>query len=72
MYENLILFNLTYFNYFISRDVLSSPPILNCEDKADWKQCLLSREEEDALVAVFREKFKPFDFTCDDSDSDSD
>ncbi|CAG9795733.1 unnamed protein product [Diatraea saccharalis] len=53
------------------RDVLSSPPILNCDDKADWRQCLLSREEEISHVNNFREKFRPFDFTADvDSDSD--
>ncbi|XP_050674413.1 CWF19-like protein 1 isoform X2 [Leptidea sinapis] len=60
-----------HFPLQFGRDVLSSPPILNCEDKADWRQCLLSREEEDSLVAMFRQKFKPFDFTADvDSDSD--
>ncbi|XP_049876735.1 CWF19-like protein 1 [Pectinophora gossypiella] len=53
------------------RDVLSSPPILNCEDKADWRQCLLSREEEIAYVADLRQRFKPFDFTVDEA-SDSD
>ncbi|KAI5630681.1 CWF19-like protein 1 [Phthorimaea operculella] len=52
------------------RDVLSSPQILNCEDKADWRQCLLSKEEEDAHVSEFRQKFKPYDFTVDESDSD--
>ncbi|XP_045777276.1 CWF19-like protein 1 [Maniola jurtina] len=61
-----------YFPLQFGRDVLSSPPILNCEDKADWKQCLLSREEEDSHVAAFRKNFRPFDFTADDSDSDSD
>ncbi|XP_072942525.1 CWF19-like protein 1 [Epargyreus clarus] len=53
------------------RDVLSSPPILNCEDKADWKQCLLNREEEDTHVALFRKKFQPYDFAA-EADSDSD
>ncbi|KAG7301431.1 hypothetical protein JYU34_014378 [Plutella xylostella] len=53
------------------RDVLSSPPILDCEDKADWRQCLLSREDEDLHVAKFRQKFKPFDFAAEE-DSDSD
>ncbi|XP_045523279.1 CWF19-like protein 1 [Pieris brassicae] len=60
-----------HFPLQFGRDVLSSPPLLNCEDKADWRQCLLSREEEDSLVASFREKFRPFDFTADE-DSDSD
>ncbi|KAJ0174158.1 hypothetical protein K1T71_010304 [Dendrolimus kikuchii] len=60
-----------HFPLQFGRDVLSSTPILNCEDKADWRQCMLSREEEDAHVANFREKFKPFDFTAEE-DSDSD
>ncbi|XP_063540410.1 CWF19-like protein 1 [Cydia strobilella] len=51
------------------RDVLSSAEILDCEDKADWRQCLLSRDQEDAFVADFRTKFRPYDFTADD-DSD--
>ncbi|CAG9564051.1 unnamed protein product [Danaus chrysippus] len=61
-----------HFPLQFGRDVLSSPPILNCEDKADWRQCLLSREEEDQLVADFRRQFRPYDFTADDSSSDSD
>ncbi|CAG4946990.1 unnamed protein product [Colias eurytheme] len=60
-----------HFPLQFGRDVLSSPPILNCEDKADWRQCLLSRDEEDAHVAAFRKQFRPYDFTADD-DSDSD
>lgn len=55
----------------VCRDVLSSTPILNCEDKADWRQCLLSKEEENEYVARFREQFKPYDFTADEDD-DSD
>jgi hypothetical protein len=57
--------------FYIFRDVLSSPPILDCDDKADWRQCQISREEEISYVNEFREKFQPFDFTA-DADSDSD
>lgn len=60
-----------HFPLQFGRDVLSSPPILNCEDKADWRQCQLTKEEEEKHVANFRAKFKPFDFTVED-DSDSD
>ncbi|XP_063894246.1 CWF19-like protein 1 [Helicoverpa armigera] len=60
-----------HFPLHFGRDVLSCPPILNCEDKADWRQCQLSRQEEEEHVKNFREKFRPFDFTADD-DSDSD
>ncbi|CAH2042361.1 unnamed protein product, partial [Iphiclides podalirius] len=60
-----------HFPLQFGRDVLSSPPILNCEDKADWRQCLIDRDQEDAHVAEFRRKFRPFDFTVtEDSDSD--
>ncbi|KAL4715033.1 hypothetical protein ACJJTC_003184 [Scirpophaga incertulas] len=53
------------------RDVLSSTPILDCENKADWRLCLLTKEEELEHVKSFREKFRPFDFTA-DADTDSD
>ncbi|XP_073953770.1 CWF19-like protein 1 isoform X2 [Choristoneura fumiferana] len=60
-----------HFPLQFGRDVLSTPDILNCEDKADWRQCLLSRDQEDQYVADFRQKFRPFDFTAEDgSDSD--
>lgn len=60
-----------HFPLHFGRDVLSSPTILNCEDKADWRQCQLSKEEEIDYVKNFREKFQPYDFTA-DQDSDSD
>ncbi|XP_030026506.2 CWF19-like protein 1 [Manduca sexta] len=60
-----------HFPLQFGRDVLSYPHILNCEDKADWRQCLLSKEQEVAHVTNFRSKFKPYDFTADE-DSDSD
>ncbi|XP_026320616.1 CWF19-like protein 1 [Hyposmocoma kahamanoa] len=69
--EQIYIKTKQYFPLQFGRDVLSSPPILNCEDKADWRQCLLSREEEDQHVAKFRRKFRPFDFTADEN-SDSD
>ncbi|CAH0724407.1 unnamed protein product, partial [Brenthis ino] len=59
-----------HFPLQFGRDVLSSPPVLNCEDKADWRQCLLAREEEAALAAAFRRDFRPYDFTADDTDSE--
>uniref|UniRef100_H2ZSJ7 CWF19-like protein 1 n=1 Tax=Latimeria chalumnae TaxID=7897 RepID=H2ZSJ7_LATCH len=45
------------------REVLASEAILNIPDKADWRQCKYSREEEETLAKTFREKFEPFDFT---------
>lgn len=45
------------------RDVMCSENLLNCEDKVEWKECLLSREEEIEAVKNFRETYKKFDFT---------
>ncbi|XP_075981024.1 CWF19-like protein 1 [Anticarsia gemmatalis] len=59
-----------HFPIHFGRDVLSSQPILNCEDKSDWRQCQLSREEEEKYVKNFREDFRPFNFTVADDDSD--
>lgn len=52
-----------------AREVLASRPILNCEAKADWRTCVLSKEEETKLAKDLQARFKPFDFTsADDSD----
>lgn len=45
------------------RDIFCAEGLLNCEEKVDWKQCLLDKEEEIEVVKRFREGFKPFDFT---------
>ncbi|EYC13073.1 hypothetical protein Y032_0045g1254 [Ancylostoma ceylanicum] len=52
-----------------AREVLASRPILDCEAKADWKACVLSKEEETKLAKQLQERFRPFDFTNED-DSD--
>lgn len=48
------------------REVLASEAILNVPDKADWRQCQISKEEEETLARRFRKDFEPFDFTLDD------
>ncbi|KAM8911586.1 CWF19-like protein 1 isoform 2-T2 [Lycaon pictus] len=48
------------------REVLASEAILNIPDKSDWRQCQLSKEEEEMLARRFRKDFEPFDFTLDD------
>lgn len=48
------------------REVLASEAILNIPDKADWRQCQISKEEEETLARRFRKDFEPFDFTLDD------
>jgi hypothetical protein len=43
------------------RDVLASELLLNCPDRIDWKECVLSAEEEKKMSLDFRNEFKPFD-----------
>ncbi|KAL1422911.1 hypothetical protein MTO96_021632 [Rhipicephalus appendiculatus] len=45
------------------REVLACEEVLNLPDKADWKDCKMSRDEEVSMVAEFRKQFEPFDFT---------
>lgn len=52
--------------YSLYREVLASETILNVPDKADWRQCQISKEEEETLARRFRKDFEPFDFTLDD------
>lgn len=52
--------------YSLRREVLASEAILNIPDKADWRQCQISKEEEETLARRFRKDFEPFDFTLDD------
>ena len=33
------------------------------DERADWKECIVSREEEDKLAEDFKAEFRPFDFT---------
>ncbi|XP_049831273.1 CWF19-like protein 1 [Schistocerca gregaria] len=45
------------------RDVLASESVLNMVDRADWRDCKVSKEEETELTKTFRASFQPFDFT---------
>ncbi|CAB3396929.1 unnamed protein product [Caenorhabditis bovis] len=61
--------NMKGFPLQFGREVLASTPILDCEEKVDWKNCVLSKDKEIELVERFKKLFKPFDFTAED-DSD--
>ena len=50
--------------------VLASSAILDCEEKIDWRGCVLPEETEKELVLALKDTFKPFDFTDDGNDSD--
>jgi len=45
------------------REVLASRGLLNKAERADWKACQCSREEEEMVANRFRKQFEPFDFT---------
>jgi hypothetical protein len=45
------------------REVLANPDLLDMEERADWKNCTASKEEETKAALDFRNIFKPFDFT---------
>lgn len=51
--------------------VFASNALLDCEEKVDWRNCALGKEEEAELTKKLKEQFKPFDFANDD-DSDED
>lgn len=51
------------------REVLAGPSLLDCEDKIDWKNCLLGEEKEAEVAKQLKIKFKQFDPSA-DSDSD--
>ncbi|XP_075390178.1 CWF19-like protein 1 isoform X2 [Tenrec ecaudatus] len=55
-----------HFPLQFGREVLASEAILNIPDKSDWRQCQISKEEEETHARRFRKNFEPFDFTLDD------
>ncbi|XP_072327786.1 CWF19-like protein 1 isoform X2 [Scyliorhinus torazame] len=45
------------------REVLASEAVLNIPDKANWRECKYSREEEEEFAKAFRKGFQPYDFS---------
>ncbi|XP_012992778.2 CWF19-like protein 1 isoform X1 [Esox lucius] len=48
------------------REVLASEALLNIPERADWRECKQSREEEDSLSKQLRDDFQPYDFALED------
>ncbi|KAH8336930.1 hypothetical protein KR059_008551, partial [Drosophila kikkawai] len=63
--STLITRQMKHFPIHFARDVFCSENLLNCDEKVNWKECLLERDEEVAYVEDFRKAFAPFDFTDD-------
>lgn len=40
---------------------MASEMLLNCPDRIDWKQCVVSQADEKEMTVEFRESFKKFD-----------
>ncbi len=51
--------------FYIYRDVLSSPQVLNMPERVDWRNCKISKEKETQLAGQFKEDFKNYDFNLD-------
>ncbi|XP_039448083.1 CWF19-like protein 1 homolog [Culex pipiens pallens] len=51
------------FPLHFGREIICADNLLNCEEKIDWRQCNLDRDEEDTMAKRFRESYKPYDFT---------
>jgi len=49
--------------WFCFREVLASEELLDMANRADWRDCKMTREEETELTKNFRSVFEPFDFT---------
>ena len=45
----------------IIRDVMATEMLLNCPDRIEWKQCVLSQADEKEMALELRENFKKFD-----------
>ena len=50
------------------REVLASPPLLNMEERVDWRECKADKETETQMTKAFRKLFAPFDFTLEDDE----
>ncbi|ALC41443.1 CG7741 [Drosophila busckii] len=64
--STLLTRQMKHFPMHFARDVFCAENLLNCDEKVNWKECLLEKEEEIQYVQDFRKGFAPFDFTDDD------
>lgn len=61
--STLLTRQMRQFPLYFGREVFCAETMHNCEAKINWKECLLSKEEEVLVVQKIRDQFKPFDFT---------
>lgn len=51
----------SHFPINFGRDVMACELLLNCPDRIDWKECVMTPEEEKQMSVEFRTNFKKFD-----------
>lgn len=56
----LLTKNMKNFPIHFGREVFCYKELLNCEEKINWKECLLEKDMEVQRVKQIREEFKPF------------
>ena len=54
------------FSIQFGRQVVAHKAVLDLEDRIDWRQCKLEKDEETEMTQAFRNLFKPFDFTLEE------
>ncbi|XP_045066550.1 CWF19-like protein 1 isoform X2 [Coregonus clupeaformis] len=64
--EKLFYRILKNFPLQFGREVLASEAVLNVPERADWRECKQSREEEESLSKQLRDDFQPYDFALED------
>lgn len=60
--EVMLTRQMKMFPLHFGREVFCAEGVLACEQKVDWKNCELGKDEEVELVARLRGQFKPFNF----------
>ncbi|XP_071957157.1 CWF19-like protein 1 [Antedon mediterranea] len=51
-----------FFPLQFGREAMACPALLNMPDRANWKACSISKEEEAQNASMFRKQFQQFDF----------
>ena len=55
-------------NMQFGREALACKALLDMEDRIDWRDCKVAKEEETKMTKEFRSAFQPFDFTLEDDE----
>ena len=50
------------------REALACKSLLDMEDRIDWRDCKVGKDEETKMTKDFRSAFQPFDFTLEDDE----